>query len=69
MKVELLAVHKGYRLTASADEQGALHAANLVIEQDGHAPYRFPALDYFYDPQQAVDYAAQWGRLWVDSHG
>jgi hypothetical protein len=62
--------HKGYRLIASTDPAHAgLHAANLTIERPGRAPHRFPALDYFYDAQQAVSYATQWGRIWVDSHG
>jgi hypothetical protein len=64
------AVHKGYHIIASTGPAHAgLHAANVVIERVGQEPYTFHALDYFYDAQQAVSYATQWGRLWVDSHG
>jgi hypothetical protein len=70
MNAVLRAVHKGYQIIASTGPAHAgLHAANLVIERAGREAYTFHALDYFYDEQQAVTYATQWGRLWVDSRG
>ncbi|SAL06543.1 transcriptional regulator [Caballeronia calidae] len=47
--------------------KGALHAAHLVIEGPSCPTQRcFHALDYFYDPAQALQYAIRWGRIWVD---
>jgi len=62
------AEHQGYRLTARAEPaKSALHAAHLVIEGPGcPTPRYFHALDYFYEPGQALRYAIRWGRLWVD---
>lgn len=62
------AEHEGYRLTARAEPgNDALHAAHLVIEGPGcPTPRCFHALDYFYDPAQALRYAIRWGRIWVD---
>ncbi|SAL88739.1 transcriptional regulator [Caballeronia arvi] len=62
------AEHQGYRLTARAEPvKSALYAAHLVIEGPGcRTPRRFHALDYFYDPAQALRYAIRWGRIWVD---
>ena len=62
------AEHHGYRLTARAEPvKSALHAAHLVIEGPGcPTPRCFHALDYFYDPAQALRYAIRWGRIWVD---
>lgn len=62
------AEHRGYRLTARAEPvKGALHAAHLVIEGPAcPTPRSFHALDFFYDPVQALRYAIRWGRIWVD---
>jgi hypothetical protein len=62
------AEHQGYRLTARAEPlKSALYAAHLVIEGPGRrTPRCFHALDYFYDPAQALRYAIRWGRIWVD---
>ncbi|WP_063774615.1 hypothetical protein [Caballeronia cordobensis] len=59
---------QGYRLTARAEPvKSALYAAHLVIEGPGcRTPRCFHALDYFYDPAQALRYAIRWGRIWVD---
>jgi len=59
---------QGYRLTARAEPvKSALHAAHLVIERPGCPTQRcFHALDYFYDPAQALQYAIRWGRIWVE---
>jgi hypothetical protein len=61
------AEHQGYRLTARAEPvKSGLHAAHLVIEGPGcPTQHRFHALDYFYDPAQALQYAIRWGRIWV----
>ncbi|MGF6935725.1 hypothetical protein OKW41_004887 [Paraburkholderia sp. UCT70] len=66
--VSYQAEHQGYRLTARAEPvESALHAAHLVIEGPGCPTQRcFHALDYFYDPAQALQYAIRWGRIWVD---
>jgi len=60
--------HQGYRLTARAEPvKSALCAAHLVIEGPGcRTPRCFHALDYFYDPAEALRYAILWGRIWVD---
>jgi hypothetical protein len=66
--VSYQAQHQGYRLTAQAEPvKSALHAAHLVIEGPNCSAQRcFHALDYFYDPAQALQYAIRWGRIWVD---
>jgi hypothetical protein len=67
MKAAFSTLHRGYQLTATACAvQGGLHAAGIVIEQPGCAPRTFDALDYFFDHEQALSYATNWGRLWVD---
>lgn len=61
--------YKGYRLTASTGSvDGDLYPANLLVERPGNPAHAFHALDYFYDAFQAVCYAEEWGRLWVDSN-
>lgn len=61
--------YKGYHLTASTEQAHAdLYPANLVVERPGNPIHAFHALDYFYDASQAVSYAEEWGRLWVDSN-
>ena len=66
--VSYQAEHQGYRLTALAEPvKSGLHAAHLAIEGPGCPTQRgFHALDYFYDPTQALRYAIRWGRIWVD---
>jgi hypothetical protein len=66
--VSCQAQYQGYRLTARAEPvKSALHAAHLVIEGPGSPTQRcFHALDYFYDPAQALQYAIRWGRIWVE---
>jgi hypothetical protein len=60
--------YQGYRLMARAEPvRSALHAAHLVIEAPCYPTQRcFNALDYFYDPALAVQYAIRWGRIWVE---
>jgi hypothetical protein len=60
--------HRGFLLTASScPAHGGLVAADLVVQKPGHAPHSFSALDYFFDHEQAVNYATRWGRIWVDT--
>jgi hypothetical protein len=60
--------HRGFLLTASScPAHSGLLAADLVVQKPGHAPRCFPALDYFFDHEQAVTYATRWGRIWVDT--
>jgi len=67
MKAAVSTSHRGYQLTASAcPAHGGLHAADIVIERPGRAPEAFAALDYFFDDEQALKYATNWGRIWVD---
>lgn len=61
-------VHRGHRLCASAQPAPAgLHSSDLIIEVPGRPPQAFTSLDFFYDHEQAIDYATAWGRIWVDS--
>jgi hypothetical protein len=57
----------GFLLTASScPVHGVLLAADLVVQKPGHAPHSFPALDYFFDHEQAVNYATRWGASgWI----
>lgn len=67
MKAVVATTHRGYQLMASAGPaHGGLHAADLVIEIPGRSPESFPALDYFFDDQQALKHATHWGRIWGD---
>jgi hypothetical protein len=38
----------------------------LLSRKPGRAPETFAALDYFFDDEPALRYAARWGRIWVD---
>lgn len=61
--------YKGYHLTASTERARAdLYPANLLVERSGNPIHAFHTLDYFYDACQAVCYAEEWGRVWVDSN-
>ncbi|MCG5076669.1 hypothetical protein [Paraburkholderia tagetis] len=65
--LDCCAEHKGYRLEACArPSRNELYAADLVIGRPGFPSRRFRALDYFYDPRQALGYATRWGRIWID---
>src|ERR1700676_4902491 len=67
MEAAVSTLHRGYQLTASAcPAHGGLHAADLVIEKPGRAREAFAALDYFFDDEEALKYATDWGRIWVD---
>ena len=60
---------EGYCLTASTQRTGAgLYPANLLVERPGNHAHEFHALGYFHDAGQAVLYAAEWGRDWVESN-
>jgi hypothetical protein len=67
MKIAVSTLHRGHQLTASAwPAHGGLHGADLVIDKPGRAPEVFAALDYFFDDEQALKYATNWGRISVD---
>ncbi|WP_044043756.1 hypothetical protein [Caballeronia insecticola] len=62
--------YKGYEVAPSARPlPSGLYAANLTIERDASphgASFTFDALDYFFEADHAVAYAARWARLWID---
>ena len=62
--------YKGYDVAPSARAlPSGLYAANLVIENNVSpqgASFSFDALDYFFEADHAVAYAARWARLWID---
>jgi hypothetical protein len=62
--------YKGYELAPAAEPLASgLFSANLVIHDEAspRAPaYVFDALDYFFESDHAIAYAARWGRLWID---
>jgi hypothetical protein len=62
--------YKGYDVAPSARAlPSGLFAASLTIES-GVSPraasFTFDALDYFFEADHAVAYAARWARLWID---
>jgi hypothetical protein len=68
MNSAITTAHRGFFLTASTcPAHGGLLAADLLVERPGHAPRSFPALDFFFDHEHAVNYATRWGRIWVDA--
>ncbi|WP_404985685.1 hypothetical protein [Caballeronia sp. LZ034LL] len=62
--------YKGYDVAPSAHAlPSGLFAANLTIESGASphaASFTFDALDYFFEADHAVAYAARWARLWID---
>jgi hypothetical protein len=62
--------YKGYDVAPSAHAlPSGLYAANLIIESHtaaSGASFTFDALDYFFEPDHAIAYAARWARLWID---
>jgi hypothetical protein len=66
--------YNGYCVLPSAHRlPDGSFAANLLLERDSTAPqsdrYRFDALDYFDNEEQALRYSRDWGRGWVDTRG
>jgi hypothetical protein len=66
--------YHGYRVLASAHRlPDGSFSANLLLERHGAASgadrYRFDALDYFDNEEQALRYSCDWGRGWVDTRG
>lgn len=62
--------YKGYDVAPSARAlPSGLYAAHLTIES-GVSPhgasFTFDALDYFFEADHAIAYAARWARLWID---
>jgi hypothetical protein len=62
--------YKGYEVAPAAlPLPSGLFAANLVIQDEASLlkrAYVFDALDYFFDSELAVAYAARWARMWID---
>ncbi|MCI1044038.1 hypothetical protein HWE05_12445 [Caballeronia zhejiangensis] len=62
--------YKGYEVAPSAQAMpSGLYAANLTIEHRRYAhgaSFTFDALDYFFERDHAIAYAARWARLWID---
>ncbi|SAK50347.1 transcriptional regulator [Caballeronia glebae] len=62
--------YKGYDVAPTAHAlPSGLFAANLIIESSAaasRASFAFDALDYFFEADHAVAYAARWARLWID---
>ncbi|MDR5741295.1 MULTISPECIES: hypothetical protein [unclassified Caballeronia] len=62
--------YKGYDVAPSAHAlPSGLYAANLIIENSTSArgaSFTFDALDYFFEADHAIAYAARWARLWID---
>ncbi|WP_213232987.1 hypothetical protein [Caballeronia sp. NK8] len=65
--------YKGYDVAPSAHAlPSGLYAANLIIESGtpaSRASHTFDALDYFFEADHAIAYAARWARLWIDQRG
>lgn len=62
--------YKGYEVAVSAQAMpSGLYAANLTIESHRDprgTSFSFDALDYFFERDHAMAYAARWARLWID---
>jgi hypothetical protein len=62
--------YKGFEVAPVAQPlPSGLFAANLVIEDDTSPlkrAYTFDALDYFFESDHAIAYAARWARMWID---
>jgi hypothetical protein len=62
--------YKGYEVEPSAHAlPSGLYAANLTIENKASprgSSFTFDALDYFFEADHAIAYAARWARLWID---
>ncbi|MBB3257225.1 hypothetical protein F4827_002228 [Paraburkholderia bannensis] len=62
--------YKGYEVEPSAYAlPSGLYAANLTIETAlpaAGSSFSFEALDYFFEADHAIAYAARWARLWID---
>ena len=62
--------YKGYDVAPAAQAlPGGLFAANLVIQDEVSLlkpAFVFDELDYFFESDLAVAYAARWARMWID---
>lgn len=62
--------YKGYEVAPAAQAlPSGLYAANLTIREKAtpvRRAYAFDALDYFFDAEHAIAYAARWARMWID---
>ncbi|MGI4815524.1 MAG: hypothetical protein ACRYG5_09715 [Janthinobacterium lividum] len=65
--------YKGYQLESSVQPlPNGMFAANLAIFRAASPydkPRLFDALDYFHEAAPALEYASDWGRIWVDECG
>jgi hypothetical protein len=63
--------YKGYEVSPAAQAlTGGLFAANLVIQDEVSLlkpAFVFDALDYFFESDLALAYAARWARMWIDN--
>ena len=63
--------YKGYEVAPAAQAlPSGLFAANLVIQDEASLQkraYVFDALDYFFESDLAIAYAARWARMWIDN--
>jgi hypothetical protein len=62
--------YKGYEVAPAAQIlPSGLYAASLTIERGASThkqTYAFDKLDYFFEADHAIAYAARWARSWID---
>jgi hypothetical protein len=62
--------YRGYEIAPAAQIlPSGLYAANLTIERTeppNGCTYAFDMLDYFFEADHAIAYAARWARYWID---
>lgn len=65
--------YKGYNFEVFAHAlPSGLYAANLTIESRSSPlgpALSVDELDYFFEADHAIAYAARWARLWIDQRG
>jgi hypothetical protein len=63
--------YKGFDVAPDAQAlSSGLFAANLIIKDEVslvERAYVFDALDYFFESDLAIAYAARWARMWIDN--
>jgi hypothetical protein len=63
--------YKGFDVAPDAQAlSSGLFAANLIIKDEAslvERAYVFDALDYFFESDLAIAYAARWARMWIDN--
>jgi hypothetical protein len=62
--------YRGYEVAPAAQMlPSGLYAANLTIERTASPngrTYAFDMLDYFFEADHAIAYAARWACYWID---